>query len=258
MNKVAKILLAIIGVIALALGSIFYFTADMVSAADEFFVAVKDDDMDTAYSYLSDDFRASTTQSELAAFLEKNRLSQFQEANWQTRSISGGRGDLVGSITTNSGGVVPISLSFVKGNGTWKIYAIQKPTSGLQEESVDLQIPSAPAQVELVRESMHQFAVSVNERSMKQFHEHSSNVWQQQHSIQDLDQAFSDFFDLGADLTILDNFSPRFASKPAFDENGFLVIAGYYPTEPDQLHFEQKYIFEGLGWKLIGFSANIN
>lgn len=258
MNKVAKILLAIIGVIALALGSIFYFTADMVSAADEFFVAVKDGNIDRAYSYLSDDFRANTTESELAAFLEKNQLSRFQEANWQTRSIKGGRGDLVGSITTNSGGIVPISLSFVKGSGTWKIYAIQKPTPGLQEESADLQIPSEAAQVELVRESMHQFAVSVNERSMKQFHEHSSNLWQRQHSIEDLDQAFGQFYDLGADLTVLDNYSPRFDSKPSFDDNGILVIAGHYPTEPDQLHFEQKYVFEGLGWKLVGFSASIN
>lgn len=257
MNKIAKILLGIVGVVALGLGSIFYFTAGMVGVADDFFVAVRDNDIDTAYTYLSDDFRAGTAKPELAAFLEKNQLTQFEEANWQTRSINGGRGDLIGSITTSSGGVVPISLTFAKGNGKWRIYAIQKPVSGLLNESAGLQIPSEKAQVEMVRETMHQFAVSVNEESMKQFHGHSSVLWQQQFSIEDFDKAFGTFYELGADLTVLDDHTPRFNSTASFDENEFLVIAGHYATEPDQLHFEQKYTFEGLGWKLVGFSANI-
>lgn len=257
MNKFAKIFLGIIGVIALAFAAIFYFTAGMVGAADEFFVAVKDKEIDTAYSYLSDDFKASTSQSELIAFMEKNQLDNFQEANWQSRSINGGRGDLVGSITTSTGGVVPITVSFVKGQDGWKIYAIRKPSSGLQVESPDLQLPSEEEQVQLVRGSMHAFAVSVNEGSMAKFHGHTSNLWQQQFSIDDLDQAFGAFYELGADLTVLDNYSPRFDSIASFDEDGFLLIAGHYPTKPNQLQFEQKYIFEGLGWKLAGFSANI-
>lgn len=257
MNRLAKILLGVIGVVALAFAAIFYFTADMVGAADEFFVAVKDKEIDTAYSYLSDDFKAGTSQSELTAFMEKNQLDNFQEANWQSRSINGGRGDLVGSITTSKGGVVPIAISFVKGQDGWKIYAIQKPSSGLQAESSDLQLPSEKEQVQLVRESMQAFAVSVNEGSMAKFHEYASNLWQQQFSVDDLDQAFGVFYELGADLTVLDGYSPRFNSATSFDEDGFLLIAGHYPTKPNQLQFEQKYIFEGLGWKLAGFSAYI-
>lgn len=257
MNKIAKVFLGVIGVIALALGAIFYFTADMVGVADEFFIAVKEKEIDTAYSFLADDFKASTSQSELMAFLEKNQLDNFRDANWQTRSINGGRGDLEGSITTSTGGVVPVTISFVKGQDGWKIYALQKPMSGLNAESSNLQLPSEEEQVRLVTESMHAFAISVNEGSMSTFHKHTSNLWQQQHSIKDLDQAFRAFYDLGADLTVLDSYSPRFDSASSFNEDGVLLIVGHYPTKPNQLQFEQKYIFEGLGWKLIGFSANI-
>lgn len=257
MNKLAKILLAVIGVVVLAFAAIFFFTAGMVTVADEFFLAVKDKNIDDAYSYLSEDFKTSTSQSDFLAFISQNRLDDFQEANWQSRSINGGRGDLTGSITTSTGGVVPIAMGFVKGQDGWKIYAIQKPSSGLQTESSDRQIPSEEEQVQLVRESMHVFAVSVNEGSMSKFRGHAANLWQQQFSVEDFDQAFGAFYDIGADLTVLDNYSPRFDSAASYDENGFLVIAGHYPTNPNLLRFEQKYILEGLGWKLVGFSAHI-
>lgn len=257
MKTLLKIVLGFIGLIVLAVIAVFYFTADLVGVADEFFLAIKDGDVETAYSHLSDDFKADTSQAELVAFMKSNRLSDFDESSWQSRSVSGGRGELEGSITTTSGGVVPVALDFVKGQGGWKIYSIRKPDSGLQTETAEVQIPSEEDQVRLVRDAMHVFAVSVNERSMAKFHAHTSNLWQRQFSIEDFDEAFGTFYQLGADLTVLDNFTPRFDAPASLGDDGVLRIAGHYPTEPDQLHFEQKYIFEGLGWKLVGFSANI-
>ncbi len=257
MNKLVKILLGVVGVFILAIVAIFFFTADMVTSADEFFAAVKDRDMKKAYTYLSEDFQASTNQADLEAYLEKNLIHKFKEASWESRSINGGRGHLVGSITTESGGVVPITLDFVKGDNGWKIYSIQKPSSGIQEESSPIQIPSEQEQIQLVAEAMHIFADSVNDQSMAKFHSHVSNLWQQQFTIEKFDEAFGEFYNIGVDLTILDNYSPQFKSKPSIDENGVLIISGYYPTKPNQVHFVQKYIYEGLGWKLMGFSTNI-
>lgn len=34
-------------------------------------------------------------------------------------------------------------------------------------------------------------------------------------------------------------------------------MKGYFPTRPDRFQFEQKYIYEGVGWKLVGFSYEI-
>ena len=257
MKKLAKIFVSIVGVIAVGLVAVFYFTSDMVSVADDFFLSARDGDIATAYSLLSDDFQSTTTQSELLAYLEDNRLVNYQEANWQNRSINGGRGELTGSITTASGGVVPISISFVKGAESWKIYSIQKPASGLQTESRAAQIPAEADQVELVRTTIREFAESINQRSMKNFYDHSSKLWQQQTTVEEFDQAFAEFYNLGADLTVLDGYSPVFDSTPLLNEDGVLVLSGYYQTNPSQFYFEQKYIYEGLGWKLIGFRANI-
>ena len=152
---------------------------------------------------------------------------------------------------------MPVTIGFVKGGQSWKIYSIRKPASGLQTESGSVQMPAEAAQVEFVRTAIHVFAESINEQSMRKFFDHSSNLWQEQTTIEELDQAFVAFYDLGADLTVLDGYSPIFDPVPLLNEDGVLILSGYYPTKPNQLYFEQKYVYEGLGWKLMGFSADI-
>ena len=55
---------------------------DMAATAEEFFVAVRDDDMDKAMTCLSEDFQASTPLAELRRFLDANGLNRFREARW--------------------------------------------------------------------------------------------------------------------------------------------------------------------------------
>jgi uncharacterized protein YxeA len=257
MKKLLKILIGIVCVFVLAIAAAFFFTADMTATADEFFTAVKNKDMEKAYTYLSEDFQSGTTKKDLQEYLKSNSFSKFKEANWQSRSFNGGRGDLTGSIATDTGGVIPITLSFVKEENDWKIYSIQKPSSGIQEETTSIEIPSEQVLVKLVNKSMSVFSDSVNEKSMVKFHSHVSNLWQQQFSPEKFDEAFGSFYELDIDLALLESFSPQFSAKPNIDEDGVLLIKGHYPTQPNQVYFEQKYLFEGLGWKLIGFNTNI-
>lgn len=257
MSKTLKILTGVAGVIVLAVAAVFYFTAGMVNVADDFFTAVKSKDFAKAYSFVSDDFKASTSEGELGNFLSKYGLLGFKSASWQSRSTSGNRGELTGSVSTESGGVVPIKLNFVKGETGWKIYSLEKPASGLQEKATAGQIPSEEEQVKLVSGAAHVFAVSVNEKNMAKLHAFSSNLMQQQFTIQKLTDAFNPFYKLGIDLTLLDKYGPIFDEKASINEDGVLIIKGYYPTKPDKVFFQQKYIYEGLSWKLLGISVEI-
>ncbi|MGH8120686.1 MAG: hypothetical protein ACRESK_08740 [Gammaproteobacteria bacterium] len=257
MKTFLKIIGGLVVIIILAIGAVFFFTGGMVKAGDEFFLALKENDLVRAYTYLSEDFKAGTNESEFRAFIEKNTISGFKESSWGERSISGGRGELTGSITTANGGVVPIKLSFVKGDNGWKIYSIEKPSAGFQEESTTVAMPTEQEQVKLVADTINIFVQSVNDKSMAKFYNHVSNLWQRESTPEKLNESFGSFYDLDADLTVLNNYSPRFDSTPAIDENGILVISGHYPTEPSRVYFEQKYIYEGLGWKLVGFNINV-
>lgn len=257
MKKALKIILGIVAAIAVLIIAIFYFTSGMVDTADAFFKAVKQQDIAKARSYLSEDFKASTDENALKAFLSKGAILNFKEASWSERSINGGQGKLNGSITTETGGVVPIKLMFVKENDGWKIYAIQKPTAGLQSQDASPSVPNKAEQVALIKQSMKNFAVASNNKNMESFRKTISQLWQKQVTTEQLNQAFAPFIEKGIDLTVLDPLEPSFDNEPKIDKNGVLTITGRYPTRPSQLTFEQQYIYEGTSWKLVGFKVNI-
>jgi len=253
MKKWMKILPGVVVVIVAAIAAGFYFTSGMVDTADAFFAAVKQKDIAKARGYLAEDFKASTDEKALQDFLSKSAIANFKESSWSSRQVSGGRGELVGSITTDSGGVVPLKVSFVKENGAWKIYALQKPAAGVQAESPSLSVPSKADGVALVRQSIHDFVVSVEKKNMEHFRGTVSQLWQKQITTEKLNEAFKPIMDSGANWSVLDSFEPVFSSDAKVDENGVLLLAGYYPTKPNQVHFEQKFVYEGVAWKLIGF-----
>lgn len=257
MKSFLKVAFVLAAVIALGIGAVLYFSAGMVEAADGFFAAVARNDLAAARGYLSEDFKATTDEAALKRFLETSAVSRFKSASWSNRQISGGRGELEGTVTTESGGSVPLKLTLVKENGAWKIYGIRKAPAGLQGEAAASYVPSAGDQVALIRRSIADFAVSVQARSMEHFRETLSNLWQKQTTAAQLDEIFGKTYGADLDFSALDAVEPVLEPVANLDENGVLVLKGYFPTHPDQFHFQHKYIQEGTGWKLVGFSFNI-
>ena len=261
MKKLLKIILSIAAVIAvviaLAVTAVFYFTSGIVDTADAFFNSVKQKDIAKARSFLSEDFKASTDENALEAFLSKGALLNFKEASWSGRSIEGGRGELNGSIITESGGVTPITLMFVKENDAWKIYAIHNSPAGLQSQDSAPSLPSSADQAALIKQSMRDFAAGINSKNMDSFRETISQFWKKQITTEQLNEAFVTFMEQNIDLTVLEPLEPVFDGEPRIDEDGFLVVTGNYPTEPSQVAFVLKYLYEGTAWKLVGFNIDI-
>ncbi|MGI1679847.1 MAG: hypothetical protein K6L75_13985 [Cellvibrionaceae bacterium] len=257
MKTLLKIIIGIVVVFVLAIGAVFFFTGDMVKTGDSFFESLKAGDIDAAYSFLSEDFKSSTNEEEFRRFIQDNALSGFEESSWAERSISGGRGVLTGSISTAGGGVVPLKLSFVKGPDGWKIYSVEKPSSGFQEESNINSVPSEQKQIEMVMVAAKEFAIGVNAKNSENFYKTFSGQFKQQFTIEKLNEIYKPFFDSGIDLLVLQQYSPVFDEKATIDEDGVLSLKGFFPTEPNKFYFKQTYIYEGLGWKLLGYSVNI-
>jgi hypothetical protein len=253
MNKGVKIGIAVAVIIVAGIASVFFLTSGMEKSADTFFNALKKNDLATARASLSEDFKAGTDENALKEFLSKGAILNFKQASWSNRQISGNRGQLDGSITTETGGVVPLKLMFVKENGDWKIYSIQKPTAGLQSEHSSPAMPSTSEQVALVKQSMHDFLVSVKQKDMSHFESTLSRMWQQQVSTEELNAVFISVIDSGANWPAVETLEPELSSDAKIDENGVLSLTGRYPTNPT-LKFEMKYTYEGVAWKLIGFS----
>ena len=256
-----KTLFTVIGtILALILAIVtaaFYFTSGLTTTADEFFRAVKQQDMAKARAQLSEDFKANTDEAALKVFLTKANLLNYKEASWSNRSFKNNRGDLDGTITTDSGGSVPIKMAFIKEQGAWKIYSIEKPASGASTKDSTPALLTKPGHSALAKKSMHDFAISVSQKNMGHFRTTISKLWQDQFPIEKLNQAYASIFTSSVDLTRLDSLDPVMDSEPTIDGNGVLLIKGHYPTKPNQVFFENKYLDEGAGWKLVGFNVNI-
>lgn len=258
MKKVVVALVGIVVIIGIVALVAFQATSGLAESAQAFFAAIKDNNHGKAYQSLSQEFRAGTSEKEFREFLEKSALTDFAEVSWSSRSMSGGRGELKGSVTTTKGGVVPLQLGFVKENDSWKIYSIQKPQAGLSQQESAESVPPADALVELVDESMRTFAESLNAGDFSAFHAHVSNLWRKQSSVEGFNEMFRVFLDADINmLPALQQHAPVFEQEPAIDGNGVLLLKGHYPTQPSRILFQLKYMYEGIGWRVVGIEVNI-
>ena len=257
MKKLLKIVIGIIGVFVVGIAVVFYLTSGMADNANAFFSAIKNGDISTAHSYLSEDFKMSTDETALKEFLSASALVNFKEASWSSRQINGGIGELNGAVTTNSGGIIPLKIIFVKENDVWKIYAIQKPTAGLQEEESSPSIPTEKEQEALVQRAIFDFGTSLNKKDMTIFRNSVSTIWQKQVTKEELEEAFKEMFDAG-DFTVLSTMSPKIEPVSQLGENGELILKGYFVSGGHKVTFTQKYIYQGIAWKLFGFSIYVD
>lgn len=256
MKTLLKVAIGIAVVIAAGVAAVFYFTSGMTRTADEFFASVGKGDYPAAYELLSEEFKAATPEPELRHFLESSALVSATDTSWSSRGISGGRGRLEGSVTTGSGGVVPVALDFIKEKGNWRIYAIRKPAAGIRSGSSG-SVPPESEQVFLVRQTMRRFAAAVKAKDFKEFHAHVSQVWQDQASADQLAETFRPFVDQDIDLSAINGYPPVFDESPGIDDKGVLDIQGHYQTSPSRVLFDLQYIYEGTGWKLFGIQVNV-
>jgi hypothetical protein len=288
MKKFLKIIIGIVVFIILVVVLVFYLTGDMVDAANSFFKAVKQNDMTKARGYLAEEFKAATDEKALKEFLSSSALLNFKETSWGERQISGSRGELNGSVKTETGGTIPIRLTLVKESGGWKIYSLQKPTAGLmskeepgtspqpgvvstsKEEPGGSQkpatvltakepsaMPGKAEQMILAKKSMHDFAVSLKTKSMEHFRNNISNLWQQQYTTQKLNEAYAKIIEAELDLSVLDTLEPILDQEAQINQDGVLILKGHYATQPSQVRFLQKFVKEGGAWKLLGFHFSL-
>jgi len=258
MKKAAKIIVGVLAVLAILAGVVFMMTSGMSDTATAFFSDIKAKNYAKAYTYLSEDFKANASEDDFKEFLEKSALLNFKKTSWNSRSVSGGKGKLEGSVITETGGVIPITLNFVKENTAWKIYSIYKPKAGLTQNDPSGKLPSKEALIKLVDESLFKFADSVNSKDFSEFHAYISHLWRKQITVKELNRIFKPFTDAEINMVpALKANNPLFDSTPSIDENGILVLKGHYPTRPSKVMFKLSYIYEGIGWKLVGTNVNI-
>lgn len=246
---VASIVIGFAGLFSL----VWKITGVLADTADGFFMAMKAGKIEEARGYLAEDFRAVTSEADLRNFVERSALTRYASASWTSRSIQNSSGYLSGSITTDSGGNIPMEISLVREHGAWKILSMRKPEAGIL--SPDGQQPPATAeQSRLVKETTKSFADAVKRKDFTRFHQGIALLWQKQITAPQLAAAFKVFTDQDADLTVLESMEPRIQTAK-FDEQGAFTLEGIYATQPSTVSFRYRFVYQGVDWKLVGVNV---
>ena len=256
-----KILLGILGFIVIVVALVMFMTSGITESAETFFTQVKAGKYDQAYQSLSADFKGSTTQEQLIAFMKQTGLDRYQSASWGNRSFDGKQGKLEGSITTPNGSI-PIVIEFTKTDkDEWEIYSIYKPKSGLKTDQdkteTTPQKPDVESATVLTKETIKVFIVGVKTKDFSRFYDASAKVWQRQTTVSALTQAFKSYTDQNIDLSVLNTLDPVIEGDPTVNKQGVLVVQGYYPTKPKRFYFTLGYYQEDGKWKLVDIDTKI-
>ena len=97
----------------------------------------------------------------------------------------------------------------------------------------------------LALESLLAFNRAVQAKNFASFHKQLANVWQKGDHARAAAESICGLHRAGGQhLAQITGLQPVFDPAPAFDEDGFLLLKGYYPTRPNRVHFKLRYIQE--------------
>lgn len=122
-SKVIKIFVVIALVVAGIFAFVMYFTSAMVDAANAHLELLKADDIETAYEMTADGFKETLTLEDYVMLVDAFPVLQdYTDVSFNSREMVNKMGLISGTITSQSGGVHPITIDLVKEDGEWKLY----------------------------------------------------------------------------------------------------------------------------------------
>ena len=87
------------------------------------------------------------------------------------------------------------------------------------------------------------------------FHAKLSKPFRQQFSVEQLKDTFKDFARKDIDFDIIAAFKPVYDPEPRVDDEGKLLVKGWFPTEPTRVVYDLKFIPSDGEWKLLGINV---
>jgi hypothetical protein len=120
------------------------------------------------------------------------------------------------------------------------------------------EVPEDSELKSMTERSILSFGRAVKKQDFSEFYDEIAEVWQKQTSPKKLLQSFEDFLDKKIDIPrAIEEKEPVFNHAAKINSDDVLLIKGYYPTTPNRVVFELKYLQEDDEWKLAGIDVNL-
>ena len=118
-------------------------------------------------------------------------------------------------------------------------------------------VPSERALEALVKTTLLTFNDANVTGNYEVFHAKLSKPFREQFSVERLARRFQEFSKKHVDFDIIAALKPSYDPAPKVDDDGKLLVKGYFPTEPLQVYFSLEFIPSDGEWKLIGINVKV-
>ena len=150
---------------------------------------------------------------------------------------------------------VTFKLTYVYESSAWKLLGINVQAMPFVENTG--KVPTDKELRKLALDSLLLFNVAVQTKSFSDFYDKTAKLWQKETSPKELREIFHSFIEKEMNIAPIAKLEPVFDRTPAVNEDGFLVLKGSYPTKPNKVFFELKYVYEDENWKLVGINVQV-
>ncbi len=150
---------------------------------------------------------------------------------------------------------VTFKLTYAYESSAWKIMGINVQAMPAVENTGE--VPTDREVRKLALDSLLLFNVAIQTKSFDKFYTKISTLWQKEITPEQLLQIFRSFVDGNVNIALIVKEQPVFETTPKVNSDGMLVLRGSYPTQPNHVFFELKYVFEDESWKLVGINVQV-
>jgi len=245
---------------------------DPKGAADTFLGLLGKGNTSAAYDSASFAFQAQQSVQGFEVVVKELGLLDFKSISWTRSVIKNNEAKLDVEILTKADAKLAMEISLIKESGSWKIYTLRTQSAGTEVpvenrftlvgksaafNQVFKQSLPADRQIrELVRETLIKFNAAIQKKNFDDFYQYISFAWQTQLSQKRLERAFQGFIDTGIDIGAPQAADLIFNEPPIINNDGLLVVTGYYKMPPYHVVFSLMYTYELPKWKLYGIDVN--
>jgi hypothetical protein len=132
------------------------------------------------------------------------------------------------------------------------------PAAPLKQQQPQQQQPTLPVTTEqalyLIRSTLLTLNDANRSGNYTVLRDLAAPDFQARNTAADLSQSFTDLRRRNFDLYGAALLAPQLTALPALDQRGFLHIAGFFPTRPQQINFELLFQNVANQWRLFGIS----
>lgn len=129
---VGLLIIGLLGVVCLGgcgllFSWLFSMTSDAVQAADQFLSLLAEGKVNDAYNSTASRLRAEETAEAFADSVRQVGLTDYASSSWHSRDLHNEVVTLKGTITTRTGGTLPVTIVLIKESGGWRVQSVTTP-----------------------------------------------------------------------------------------------------------------------------------